>query len=147
MVVFVVITAVLIVTIASWRSVGSRGCRSAARPSVFDEDEAVECVADRLPDEVTAQLSHDDVRQIVEWHLDYLEHDRGRRRQAADRRRADGVVVGEDDGLAYVLGQAGEVGLEADDTQIALVLDAERAYLGAIGAIGPQVRRGVGPPL
>ncbi len=58
--------------------------------------------------------------------------------EAAYADAPDAVVVGEDDGLAYVIGQATEAGLEADDTQIALVLDTERAYLEAIGAIGPR---------
>jgi hypothetical protein len=106
---------------------------------VFDEDEAVEWIADRLPFDVAARLSHDDVRRIVGWHLDYLEVE-GIATEAAYADAPDAVVVGEDDSLAYVLGQAGEAGLEADDTQIALVLDTERAYLTAIGAIGPQVQ-------
>jgi hypothetical protein len=106
--------------------------------SVFDEDEAVEWIADRLPFEVTAQLSHDDVRRIVLWHLEYLEQE-GVATEAAYADAPDAIVVAEDDGLAYVIGQATDAGLDADDTQIALVLDTERAYLEAIGAIGPQV--------
>ena len=47
--------------------------------------------------------------------------------------------MGDDDGLAYVIGQASEAGLEVDDADIAVVLETERAYLEAIGAIGPQV--------
>jgi hypothetical protein len=130
-----VIFVVAIVTIG--RVVGRL---SVAPPtSVFDEDEAVEWIADRLPFEVTAQLSHDDVRQIVVWHLDYLEHE-GIATEAAYADAPDNVVVGEDDALAYVLGKATEAGMEASDTQVALVLDTERAYLEAIGAIGPQVR-------
>jgi hypothetical protein len=107
--------------------------------SVFDEDEAVEWIADRLPYEVQAQLSHEDVRKIVVWHLEYLE-DEGVATETAFEEAPDNVVVGEDDALAYVLGRATQAGLEADDTQIALVLDSERAYLEAIGAIGPEVR-------
>ena len=89
---------------------------------------------------MAAQLSHDDVRRIVLWHLEYLEHEGVATEAAYAEAAPDDVVVGEDDGLAYVIGQATEAGLEVDDTQIALVLDAERAYLRAIGAIGPQVR-------
>ena len=107
--------------------------------SVFDEDEAVEWIADRLPYDVQAQLSHEDVRRIVLWHLEYLE-DEGVATETAFEEAPDNVVVGEDDALAYVLGRATEAGLDADDTQIALVLDTERAYLEAIGAIGPEVR-------
>ena len=108
--------------------------------SVFDEDEAVEWIADRLPYEVSAQLSHDDVRRIVLWHLEYLENEGVATEAAYAEAAPDNVVVGEDDALAYVLGRATEAGLEADDTQIAQVLDTERAYLAAIGAIGPEAR-------
>jgi hypothetical protein len=107
--------------------------------SVFDEDEAVEWIADRLPYDVQAQLSHEDVRRIVLWHLEYLQ-DEGVATETAFEQAPDNVVVGEDDALAFVLGRATEAGLDADDTQIALVLDGERAYLEAIGAIGPEVR-------
>jgi len=48
-------------------------------------------------------------------------------------------VVAEDDGLAYVIGQAGEAGMEVDDVQILAVLEAELEYLEAIGAVGPRV--------
>ena len=38
-----------------------------------------------------------------------------------------------------MIGQAAEAGLDLDDVQIAAVLETERDYLEAIGAIGPQV--------
>ena len=47
-----------------------------ARQSVFDLDEAVEFVADRLPSEQQARLSHDDVREVIGWSLDELEASR-----------------------------------------------------------------------
>ena len=40
--------------------------------------------------------------------------------------------------LAYVLGQATDAGLDVDDAQVAVVLDAERAYLEAIGRHRPR---------
>ena len=49
------------------------------------------------------------------------------------------MVVAEDDGLAYVIGKAADAGLEVDDVQILAVLETERDYLEAIGAIGPRV--------
>ncbi|HEY5156208.1 MAG TPA: hypothetical protein VIJ47_15815 [Acidimicrobiales bacterium] len=106
--------------------------------SVFDEDEAVEWIADRLPFEVAAQLSHDDVRQLMLWHLAFLE-ERGVATETAFEAAPDAVVVAEDDGLAYVIGQAGEAGMEVDDVQILAVLEAELEYLEAIGAVGPRV--------
>ncbi len=47
--------------------VGREALRLDAEPPrpVFDPDEAVEWVANHLPFEVSAELSHDDVRQIL----------------------------------------------------------------------------------
>jgi hypothetical protein len=130
----VVVLAIGVVTIG--RVVG----RLAVAPptSVFDEDEAVEWIADRLPVEVASQVTHDEVRQLVTWHLDFLVEE-GIATEVAYADAPDDVVVGEDDGLAYVIGQASEAQLDLDDAHIATVLDTERQYLEAIGAIGPQV--------
>jgi hypothetical protein len=106
--------------------------------SVFDEDEAVHWIADRLPFEAAAQLSHEDVRALVLWQLEYLE-DRGVATESAFTEAPDAVVVAEDDELAYVLGRAGEAGLSVDDAHVLAVLETERDYLEAIGAIGPRV--------
>jgi hypothetical protein len=133
------ITAVVIFVVAAV-TIGAVVGRLAVAPptSVFDEDEAVEWIADRLPVAVASQVSHDDVRQLVTWHLDFLV-DEGIATEAAYADAPEDVVVGDDDGLAYVIGQASEAGLEVDDADIAVVLETERAYLEAIGAIGPQV--------
>ena len=118
------------------------GRLSVAPPtSVFDEDEAVEWIADRLPFDVAAQLSHDEVRQLVSWHLDFLVGE-GIATEASYADAPDAVVVGDLDGLAYVLGRATQAGLPVDDVQVATVLETERQYLEAIGAIGPQAPDG-----
>jgi len=129
-----VVVAIAVVTIGA--VVGRLSVE--APVSVFDEDEAVEWIADRLPFEVAAQLSHDDVRQLMLWHLAFLE-ERGVATETAFEAAPDAVVVAEDDGLAYVIGQAGEAGMEVDDVQILAVLEAELDYLEAIGAVGPRV--------
>jgi hypothetical protein len=106
------------------------------RQAHFDLEEAVEFVADRLPDEVTAVLTYDDVRSILRWHLEYL-RDRGvpvRRDQSA----GGPVVVEDDEGIAWVLGKADEIGLEVTDAEVAIVLDVELGYFEAIGAIGGE---------
>ncbi len=134
-----VITGLVIFVVAAV-TIGAVVGRLAVAPptSVFDEDEAVEWIADRLPVEVASQITHDDVRQLIIWHLDYLVEE-GIATEAAYADAPDDVVVGEDDGLAYVIGQASEAGMDLDDTHVAVVLATERAYLEAIGAIGPQV--------
>jgi hypothetical protein len=138
--VIVIVIAVVLVLVIAVVAVGAVVNRLAheAPVSVFDEDEAVEWIADRLPFEVAAVLSHDDVRAVLLWHLEYLE-DRGVATEQGFATPPEGVVVAEDDALAYMLGQAGEAGLEIDDAQVVAVLEAEQDYLEAIGAIGPRV--------
>jgi len=103
----------------------------------FDLDEAVDFVAERLPDAVTARLSYDDVRSLVRWHIEYL-----RERGVPARRdltRGGPVVVEDDEGIAFVLLRAEADALDVTDTEVAIVLDALLQYFGAIGAIGPEV--------
>lgn len=140
MTVVIIVLAVLLILVIAVVAVGAVVNRLAveAPVTVFDEDEAVEWIADRLPYEVAAQLSHDDVRALVLWHLEFLEG-RGVATETAFEQAPDAVVVAEDDGLAYVIGQAAEAGLDVDDVQVVAVLDAEEDYLEAIGAIGPRV--------
>ena len=51
-------------------SIGVVSGSLAARPrrSVYDLEEAVEFVADRLPDDLTARISFDDVRSVLLFH-------------------------------------------------------------------------------
>ena len=138
--VFAVLAAVIVVVIALvtvGRITGE--LVDAAPTSIYDLDEAVQFVADRLPDEVTAQLSFDDVRALLVWHIEYLE-DRGvARRQGVNELAAGPLVAAENDAVAYVLGRAAVVGMELSDVWVVQVLDADAAYLEAIGAIGPQL--------
>jgi hypothetical protein len=137
---FIILTVLLVVVIAlvavgrvTWRMEGQ------APPAVYAVDEAVEFVADRLPDEVTAELSFDDVREILQWHIEYLA-DRGVAVGKGDDRLIAGpLVAAEDDALAYVLGRAAAVDMAVDDVWVVQVLEANEAYLRAIGAIGPEI--------
>ena len=135
-VIAIAVVAVLVIAVVA---VGAVVGRLSSEPpvSVFDEDEAVDWIAERLPFEVAAQLTHDDVRALVLWHLEYLE-DKGMATESAFEALPDDVVVVEDEGLGYVLGQASEAGLEVDDVQVLTVLEVELDYLEAIGAIGPR---------
>ncbi|WP_208028951.1 hypothetical protein [Rhabdothermincola sediminis] len=146
--VFVVIAVIVVVAIALV-AVGTVTGRLAGEPptSVFHLDEAVHYVADRLQEDLTARLSYDDVRAVIGWHLDYLQakgvagvsdHDLA----AAP---AGPIVTADDEAVAYVLGRAEGSGLELDDVDVVEVLEAEVAYLRAIGAIGPEVPGGVDP--
>jgi hypothetical protein len=138
--VFAVLAAVVVVVIALvtvGRITGE--LVDAAPTSIYDLDEAVEFVAERLPDEVTAQLSFDDVRALLVWHIEYLEERGVARRQGVNELAAGPLVAAENDAVAHVLGRASAVGMELSEVWVVQVLDADAAYLEAIGAIGPQL--------
>jgi hypothetical protein len=126
--VFIVLTGVLVFVIAAV-AIGRETARLSVQPPrpVFDMDEAVEWIADRLPGDVTAELSHDDVRQILRWSLDQL-----------SVKATDEVLVVDDETLAYVQVRARDAGLGWTEAQIQAVLDAQLDYLEAIGAAGRE---------
>lgn len=107
----------------------------------FDIEEAVEWVADHLPYDVSAVLSHDDVRRIIDWNLEFfrLKGVSGNGHGAA----IEGpVVVGGAETVEYVLARAQALGEAYTAVQVHAVLDAQMSYLEAIGAIGPEVDPG-----
>ena len=136
---FAVLAAIVVFVIAALL-IGretSRLSASAPRP-VYDIDEAVVWIADRLPEEISSQLSHADVRQIIHWSMNHL------RVLALDDRTAE-----EDETFGYVLDQAAEAGKEWTPVEVKAVLDAQAEYLTVIGAAGPvpflAPERGGGP--
>lgn len=122
-------------------SVGMVTNTLATRPrrSVYDLEEAMNFVADRLPPEVTAQVSFDDVEQVLLFHCDYLAEKGIASPNAADTVTTDLVVVPDDEPIAYVLGAVDSAGLELADDHVLAILDAETEYYRAIGLFGPAV--------
>ena len=108
----------------------------APRPT-FDLDEAVKWVANNLPFEVRASLSHEDVRQIIDWNLEYfrMKGVSGNGHSAVPEGRG---VVGGAETVDYVLARAEYSGSLYTPPQVHAVLDAQMSYLEAIGAIGPE---------
>lgn len=127
-------------------SIGGVTARMAQRPrpSLYDFDEAVEWVADVLPDDVTAEVSYDDVRAVLGWYVEYLTTKGVASFRTAADIDTDVVVVPEDERLGWILGRAdetaeGEPGSELTDEQIVAILDANGSYERSIGAIGREV--------
>lgn len=137
---WIVLSAVLVFVIAAV-SIGVVSGSLARRPrrSVYDLDEAVDFVADRLPQELTAVVSFDDVRSVLLFHCDYLAAKGVASQRTADDIGTALVVVPDDEPTAYVLGKVGEQGLDLADEDVVAILDAELAYYEAIGAIGPRL--------
>jgi len=108
-----------------------------ARPAVFDLEEAVGFIGERLADDVAGRLTPTDVRWILQADADSLE---------AATADADIIELGpeyldEDAALARVLSVADDEDRGLDDADIAAVLAERSAYLEAIGAVGPQADR------
>ena len=129
MVLLLIVLAGLVIFVIAAVAVGRETSRLSQAPPrpVFDMDEAVEWIADRLPFEISAELSHDDVRQIVQWSLDHL-----------SVRPDEEVLVVDDETLAYVQVRARGGGFTWTEAQIQAVLDQQLAYLQAIGAAGRE---------
>lgn len=104
------------------------------RPAVFDVEQAVTFIAERLPVATRSRISHEDVRWVLMADADLLEA------RTVDPGPADeeALVVDEDDAVARILERADASGRDLADEDVAAVLDARADYLGAIGAVGPS---------
>jgi hypothetical protein len=122
-------------------SVGVVSGSLAQRPrrSVYDLEEAVDFVADRLPEELTAEVSYDEVRSVLLFHCDYLAAKGVASERTADDIGSALVVVPDDEPIAYILGRVSDAELALRDEDVVTILDVETQYYEAIGAIGPQV--------
>ena len=138
---FVVLAAVLVFAIAAG-TIGREARRldAIAPRAVYQLDEAVDFVADRLPPESQARLTPGEVETLLVAHLRWL-HEQGLQpdravdaRQSIDAR----LIISEDALVAYLLAAAEESGVELlDDVDAVNVVDAHLGYFAAIGAVGP----------
>jgi hypothetical protein len=138
-----IILALAVVLLIAAVVVGRETDRLAGAPPrpVFDLDEAVAWVARHLPFEVSARLSHEDVRQILRWNLDYFRSKGVTGNGSSASSPATDVVVGGGETVDNVLAKARTAGLDYTAPQVHAVLDAQMAYLEAIGALGPAPPR------
>ena len=144
MLVSAVLAAALVFAIAAV-VVGREARRLAAQPRrpVFDFEDAVAWVCRHVGDEVAAELTPDDVRRILHWHLEYFRL----KGVSSNGSRAGGdraVVVGGAETVEFVMSKAEAVGSPYTPAQVHAVLDAQMAYLETIGAIGPATGPGGG---
>ena len=139
--VFVGIAALLVFAIAAG-TVGREAHRldAIAPRAVYQLDEAVDFVADRIPPDSQARLTPQEVEQLLVAHLRWM-HEHGLQPdKAVDARQSidDDVVISEDTLVAYLLATAEEEGIALlDDVDAVRVVDAHLAYFEAIGAVGP----------
>jgi hypothetical protein len=132
--------AVVVIVAIALVAVGREAFTLAAQPrqALFDLDEAVDFVADRVPEEVSARISYEDVRALLRFHLEHLAAT-GAPAHRWDATRSRLVVVDDEEGAEVLMTRAIQHGLDLTPDDVAAVLAAELAYFDAIGAIGPPV--------
>jgi len=108
---------------------------------VYNIDEAVEFVSDRVPATTQARLTPGELEQLLTFHLRWL-HAKGLQPANVVDRRQDidtPTVIDEDSVVGFILGEAEREGVELlDDVDAVAVVDAHLAYFDAIGAVGPR---------
>jgi hypothetical protein len=146
---FIALAAVIVLGVA-WVAIARTTLRMAARPatSVYDLYDAVDFVAERLPESLAAKLSSDDVEQILRWRLNHLRRlglatlgrvdEDAEMAAAVARRRNRDIIAGDDDVIDAVLADALDADSDIDEVDVVVVLDLEHGYLQSIGAVGPQ---------
>jgi hypothetical protein len=138
---FVVLAGVVVFAIAA-AVVGREARRldAVAPRAVYQPDEALQFVAERLPEESQARLTPAELERLLVAHLRWL-HRKGLQPDDVIDRPQDidqPLVVVEDDVTAFLLGAAEAEGIEIlDDVDVVHVVEAHLAYFDAIGAVGP----------
>ena len=141
-IVFAVVAALLVIAIAA-AAVGREAHRldGVAPRVVYELDEAVDFVCDRLPEASQARLTPEEVQQLLVFHMQWL-HAQGLQPERVVDRRQDideTIVITEDSLTAYLLGEAERNDVDLlDDVDAVKVVEAHLAYFEAIGAVGPQ---------
>lgn len=138
-----VLCGLLIIAVAGYAV--SRSSARLARTegvSVFDLKQAVAWAADSLPDGV--EVGEETISRLLLLQVDYLRACGVATFGNVDRVAVDAaeelgaVTLDEDDMAATVLGLAWDEGLDVDELDVVVVLDANNGYLRSIGAIGEQ---------
>jgi hypothetical protein len=108
----------------------------------LDVEEAVDWIAEHLPEDLAGRLGYPDVRRILDWQLAELER-RGLAHESIVVHGPAGRVVSDltvvDDAMVATLVERSALDghpVTADDVRA--VLEAHLGYLERIGAIGPQ---------
>jgi len=113
----------------------------AAPPAVFEVDDAVDWVAERLPEEAAGQLSRDDVGRIVGWWLEFFdevglstEHGQELGDEALDD-GTDRVVAEMDGAIDHVVARGLDDEEPLDAVAVTVTVDLLNVYLAEMGAV------------
>jgi hypothetical protein len=141
-VVFIAVSAVLVFVIAA-AAIGREARRldSLAPRAVYLLDDAVQFVADRLPTESQARLTHEEVRRLLVAHMHWLRRHGLQPDDVIDHVQDidEDVVISEVTLTAWLLGEAERQNIALlDDVDAVHVVQAHLDYFEAIGAVGPK---------
>lgn len=95
-------------------------------------DDAVPFVYQRLSDRALQSLDPELVRRLLEWNLQYTQ-------VIGPRRLGRPPILGQGEGIEYVMQVATAAGYDLDPVALAEVMAIETEYLLEIGAIGAAV--------
>ena len=114
-------------------------------PAVYELAAAVAWIAERLPEEVTARLSYEELGQVLTWHLDWfgsvgIASEHGEELAGADVQH-EGAVAIEEAAVDAVVARSVAAGGAIDAVDVVCVLDLQMQYLRQIGAVGDTVDR------
>jgi hypothetical protein len=108
---------------------------------VYELEEAVLFVGDRLPTDSQTQLTYDELRELLRSHLQWL-HAKGLQPSKISDRRQDmmdePVIVEDTTAVGFLISAADQLHIDVDDLDLALVTEAHLAYFAEIGAVGPE---------
>jgi len=142
------VAVIVIAFVALGQTVGT--LETERPPAVYELHDAVDWIAERLPDEVTARISYDDVATVLGWHLDWFAREGA---ASSHGQELAGEGIGDDDPVvaddgsaveAVVARSLAEGGPEPVD--VVCVLDLQMRYLELIGAVDPATDDGEAGP-
>ena len=142
----------IVFAIAAWIVVREAGRMTHQPPPVlFSLDEAYEWVVDRLPDEVAATLTPDDVRRILAFQVEYFQ-EKGVSASGSSNGSAKpgagppsmAVLVGPEV-VDHILRRAAATGERYIPEQVYPVIEIQLEYLRAIGAVSTPVDEPLDP--
>ena len=143
MVVVILVVGVLAVLGITYLAVVRVGQRLSVRPApaVLEVDTAVEWIIERLPFEVTAALSEDDVHQLVLWNLDWFD-EQGMASEFGEEIGGEDLegdhVAPTEQSLDFVVERVVRSGRDIDAVHAAVVNEKFLEFLVQIGAVGAE---------
>lgn len=112
-------------------------------PALLEIDDAVDAVAESLPYEVSAVVSHAEVDTVIHWVLEWFE-ELGLSSDFGEELGGDWViedrVVADEVGAAdYAVARSLATGSGLDPVHVTVIVDSFVSYLRDIGAVGDEV--------